>query len=340
MPDRKLEASPYRKLVTEIACLYEGVRKALVEAYWKIGQRIVEVEQQGAIKAAYGIQLLIKLSEDLSKQCGPGFSLSNLKRMRQFYLFHPKSPPSGELNWSQYAELLPIGDTAKRKRFIQKALREELGSRDIRALVRHELVREAVAENLAKGPEKLAAVVELLKVPKLGPLNTYSIVDSGDVAWPEKDVLLFDHGFKGYRTLTSAEKHGLKAGDVVEWTGVKLLKVQGATKPGYTYKAFLKEVIDGDTLWVVLNAGMREVRREKLRLRGIDCPELNTVEGQKAKKFVEKVLEGVPSLTVLSSKNATYDRYEADVFYNDKDGKETYLNNLLLEKGYAVRMAK
>ncbi|MFH0984503.1 MAG: hypothetical protein V1882_03090 [Candidatus Omnitrophota bacterium] len=51
MPDRKLEASAYRKLVTDIAVFYEGARKALVEAYWKIGQRIVEVEQKGAVRA-------------------------------------------------------------------------------------------------------------------------------------------------------------------------------------------------------------------------------------------------------------------------------------------------
>jgi endonuclease YncB( thermonuclease family) len=352
MPDTRALLPQYKKLVSEISSLYEGARKALVEAYWQIGRRIVEVEQQGAIKAAYGSGLLAKLSEDLSKRSGPGFSERNLERMRAFYLTHPKSTAPSKLTWSQYSELIPVKNAAVRKRLEAQALTEGLTHKTLRQLVRHEKVREQVEENLAATPETREPP-DLLPVPKLGPLNTYSLVDSGDVAWPEKDVLLFDHGFKGYRTLTSAEKRGLKAGDIVEWTGVKLLKVRGATKPGYTYKAFLKEVIDGDTLWAVLDIGMRGVRREKLRLRGIDCPELNTVEGQKAKKFVEKILEGVPSLTVLSSKNATYDRYEADVFYPDPQnaGRSNppgsvadnhsdliYLNNLLLEQGYAIRV--
>ena len=339
MPNNKLAFTSYKRLVSDIAKLYEAARKALIEAYWKIGQRIVLVEQHGAIKAAYGTGLLSKLSEDLAKQCGPGFSLSNLKRMRQFYLVHPKNPPAGELSWTQYAELLPIGNAAKREQFIQKALREELDSKDIRVLVHHELVREQVAENLAT-PLENRKPPDLLPVPKLGLLNTYRIKDPNDTAWPDKTVLLLDHGFKGYRALTSGEKRGLKAGDVVEWDGTKLLKSDRTAKDLYTYKAYLEKVIDGDTFWVVLDIGTREISRQKLRLRGIDCPEIDTKEGQAAKKFVESVLKDFPYLTVLSSKNTTHDRYEADVFYTDKGGKEVYLNNLLLEKGYAVRMTE
>jgi len=106
----------YRKLVSEISSLYEGARKALVEAYWKIGQRIVQVEQQGAIKAAYGTGLLTKLSEDLTRECGPGFSPDNLQRMRRFYLTYPKNAASRKLTWSQYVELLPLGNASKRVR--------------------------------------------------------------------------------------------------------------------------------------------------------------------------------------------------------------------------------
>ncbi|MDD5227058.1 MAG: DUF1016 N-terminal domain-containing protein, partial [Candidatus Omnitrophica bacterium] len=345
-------AASYKKLVTDIVRLYEGVRRSLLEAGWKTGQWIVEVEQKGEIKAAYGTGLLAQLSEDLTRRLGTGFCKRHLERMRAFYLRHPKAAPAPQLSLSHHLALLPVHDEKRRLALEKRAEKEGLNRDSLRTLVRHELVREAVAENLRKTPEKLAASVELLKVPMLGLLNTYSLVDSGDVAWPEKDLLLFDHGFKGYRKLTPGETRGRKAGDIVEWTGTRLLKVRGAAKPGYTYKAFLKEVIDGDTLWVVLDAGMREVRKEKLRLRGIDCPELNTVEGQKAKKFLEKVLEGVPSLTIISSKSATYDRFEADVFYPDPQnaGRSNppgnvadnqsnliYLNNVLLESGYAVR---
>ena len=94
-------------------------------------------------------------------------------------------------------------------------------------------------------------------------------------------------------------------------------------------------------------------------MRGIDCPEINTPEGQAAKKFVESALKAAVSITVCSSKNDKYDRYDADVFFlparslkasaggtcatehkcnDDKSGREILLNNLLLEKGHAVRM--
>jgi len=199
-------------------------------------------------------------------------------------------------------------------------------------------VRAQVAENLTKMPEKLAATVELLKVPKLGQFDTCRIKDPNETPWPDKNVLLLDHGFKAYRALMPAETRGLKAGDIVAWTGVKLSKNGRTAQDLFTYRAYLESVVDGDTLWVMLDTAMRGASRQKLRLRGIDCPEIDTVEGKKAKQFVEKVLKVVPSLTVLSSKNPTYDRYEADVFYRDKDGKEVYLNNKLLEAGYAVRV--
>lgn len=335
----KLIPPSYKRLLSDIAGLYEGARKALVEAYWKIGQRIVEVEQQGAIKAAYGAGLLGSLAAELSQRLGSGLSERNLHRMRAFYLRHPKSPPAAELTWTQHAELLPIENSTQRQRLIQKVIRESLDSKALRRLVHAELVREQVAENLAT-PSETKEPSDLLPVPKLGLLNIYQIKNPNDTAWPDKNVLLLDHGFKGYRDLASRESRGLEAGDIVEWTGTKLLKTGHTEKDLYTYKAYLEKVIDGDTLWVMLDIGTREVSRQKLRLRGIDCPELDTKEGQAAKKFVESGLKDVPSLIVLSSKNATYDRYEADVFFTDKNGKEQYLNNLLLEKGYAVRMTE
>lgn len=337
MPNTKLASRTYKRLVIDIATLYEGARRALVEAYWKIGQRIVEVEQGGEIKAVYGIGLLQKLSEDLTRQLGSGFSVQSLRRMRQFYLDNTKRSPASDLTWAHHIELLSIHD--KKKRFeLEKHVEEnELDRDSLRALVRHELVRKEVAENLST-PSESRKPSKLLKVPKLGLLNTYQIKNPGDVDWSTKDGLLLDHGFKSYRALTSTESHGMKSGDVVEWTGTKLLKTSRIPKDLYTYKTYLESVIDGDTLWVVLDIGMRELSRQKLRLRGIDCPEIYTKEGQAAKKFVESVLKGIPSLTVLSSKNSTYDRYEADVFFTDKNGKEQYLNNLLLEQRLAVRM--
>ena len=87
------------------------VNSHLVDTYWKVGQYIVEYEQKGEKRAAYGKGLLENLSKDLSLFHGKGFSLNNLKRMRQFYLIYPiDAKASHQLSWSHYVELLKIDD--------------------------------------------------------------------------------------------------------------------------------------------------------------------------------------------------------------------------------------
>jgi predicted nuclease of restriction endonuclease-like (RecB) superfamily len=66
-----------------------SVNSAHVTANWLIGQQIVEAEQAGAARAAYGTQLLETLAADLRAEFGSGFSLSSLKYMRSFYLEYP-----------------------------------------------------------------------------------------------------------------------------------------------------------------------------------------------------------------------------------------------------------
>jgi hypothetical protein len=81
----------YNKLVSQISETYvEGKQKAVIavnrqitETYWRVGEQIVEFEQDGKQRAEYGTNLMENLSKDLSLLHGKGFSLSNVKRMRQ-----------------------------------------------------------------------------------------------------------------------------------------------------------------------------------------------------------------------------------------------------------------
>ncbi len=68
---------------------YSVVNTAMVEAYWLIGKRIVEQEQQGEERAAYGEGILKELSKALTGEFGKGFSYANLYNFRQFYLTYP-----------------------------------------------------------------------------------------------------------------------------------------------------------------------------------------------------------------------------------------------------------
>lgn len=80
--------------------------------------------------------------------------------------------------------------------------------------------------------------------------------------------------------------------------------------------------------------------KQKLRLRGIDCPELNTPRGQTAKRYVDSLFAKAVKMTVTTTKPDKYHRYLSDVFLLMPDGKELFLNNHLLETGHAVRMDK
>jgi DUF1016 N-terminal domain len=124
----------YNTHVERIANHYElGVAKVvsyvnseIVATYWQIGQYIVEFEQGGNTKATYGKSLLENLSKDLSLMYGKGFSLSNLKRMWQFYINFPISAElPHQLSWTHFVELLKISDPLERSFYLQQTLIEK-----------------------------------------------------------------------------------------------------------------------------------------------------------------------------------------------------------------------
>ena len=75
-----------------------SVNSIMTAAYWLIGRQVVESEQEGAERAAYGQELMARLSQDLTSRYGRGFRKSNLFLMRAFYLEYAKifQTPSGK----------------------------------------------------------------------------------------------------------------------------------------------------------------------------------------------------------------------------------------------------
>lgn len=84
----------------------------MVEAYWLIGQRIVEEEQRGRHKAQYGKRLIEDLSTALTTDFGKGFSYANLYNCRQFYLTFPEQEilyaACRELSWSHLRLIMRV----------------------------------------------------------------------------------------------------------------------------------------------------------------------------------------------------------------------------------------
>src|SRR6266540_3748823 len=89
--------SGYTSVLADVAHLLEDARPASVRTanaimtatYWEVGRRIVEFEQGGKKRAAYGEELLQRLSADLCARFGRGFSIRNLRTFRTFYLSRP-----------------------------------------------------------------------------------------------------------------------------------------------------------------------------------------------------------------------------------------------------------
>jgi len=87
----------------------QAVNTAMVQSYWQIGHLIVEHEQQGQQRAAYGKQQLQQLSKLLTLEFGKGFDASNLRNMRSFYLCFPKCDAvSHKLSWTHYRKLIRV----------------------------------------------------------------------------------------------------------------------------------------------------------------------------------------------------------------------------------------
>jgi hypothetical protein len=99
-----------------------SINHELTLAYWHIGRRIVEEEQQGKLRADYGKQLVKDLSSTLATEFGSGFSAPNLWLMRQFYLTFPiLYAVSRELTWTHYRALIRLEDPSKREFYIAEA---------------------------------------------------------------------------------------------------------------------------------------------------------------------------------------------------------------------------
>jgi predicted nuclease of restriction endonuclease-like (RecB) superfamily len=105
----------YSSVHADIVALLEAARRAaarsvnalMTATYWEIGRRIVEFEQGGQERAAYGEALIERLSADLSARFGRGFSRQNLWQMRLFYTAWPTARIHQPLSGPSRARRIP-----------------------------------------------------------------------------------------------------------------------------------------------------------------------------------------------------------------------------------------
>ena len=111
--------------------VYKVANSTMVQAYWNIGRVIVE-KQGGNNKAEYGAALIKNLSKKMTKEFGKGFTVANLKNMRQFYLIFQKSYAlRSELTWTHYRLLMRVENENARNFYIEECIKSNWSTRQL-----------------------------------------------------------------------------------------------------------------------------------------------------------------------------------------------------------------
>jgi len=235
----KLDAQ-YESIFADVAEIIAAARHSaarsvnaiMTAAYWLIGRRIVESEQEGETRAEYGEQLIEQLAADLSARYGRGFSVRNVWQMKAFYLAWPiPQMPSAEsegreilqtlsaesslpriashfpLPWSAYVRLLSVKNESARKFYESEALRGGWSVRQLDRQINSQFYERTVlsknkAAMLKKGgkvmPEDVTGPEEEIKDPYLleflGLKDEYSETDLEEALIRHLEAFLLELG--------------------------------------------------------------------------------------------------------------------------------------------------
>jgi micrococcal nuclease len=112
----------------------------------------------------------------------------------------------------------------------------------------------------------------------------------------------------------------------------------------WTYKARVVHIVDGDTFDLRVDLGFYIYHQIRVRLRGVDTPEVfgpNAVpEGKIVSQYVRDLIEGEDVIvTTYKSKPTTFGRWEADVQYINGEGELKQLGEHLVDRGFATKVS-
>ncbi len=154
-----------------------AVNTAMVHAYWHVGRLIVEHEQGGKGRAAYGEAVLEDVSRRLIKEFGRGFDVTNLRKMRQFYrMFRIRDAlrlestvdavrhvARVELSWSHFRLLMQVDAPAAREWYMNKTVDQHWSTRQLERQI-SVLYYERLLASRKKAPVRKEAVAKLARV--------------------------------------------------------------------------------------------------------------------------------------------------------------------------------
>lgn len=180
-----------------------AVNLSMVYAYYEIGRMIVEEEQQGQNRAAYGKQLLKELSIYLTEAFGKGFSVENLKLMRRFFVVYsqdgigqtvftqfenlPKVDSGRQfyLSWSHYITLMRIDNGDERHFYEIEAVKNDWSLSEMKRQFNSALYQRLLLSTDKDKVYELATEGQKLETPKDAVKDPYVLEFLGLPELPE-----------------------------------------------------------------------------------------------------------------------------------------------------------
>lgn len=381
--------SSYQKLLNSvtleiqygIAAAKKMLEYARLQTYWKVGKHIDEYageevncerrtangkqkaknSKRGAVNSNqlftdHSLQFTKKRHEILSQKFYQQFSkqlmkdskiemgVDVLKQSVKFYQYYPIFPKNSTLSFSHYRELMAIGDASKRLCLEKKAIKHSLSTKELR--------RQVVCFNAAD--QAAVKVVRGKLIYERGRPYVYRICEAEDMN--DEKIIAIDCGFGMCHDIPESSTQKLASGQVVyskkkenTYYVITDNKIRGQN---YTYLAKVLKVVDGDTLDVRIDVGFKmKMMRARVRLRGINAPEMSHPKGVTSKKFLLNYLSQCPKIVVRTTKasgeaagdaKGMFGRWLVDVFAfpgcNDAAtiaAEGEYVNQVLVDKGFA-----
>ena len=306
-----------------------------VETYWHVGDSVNRHLTDANMGSGYGDKIVANLARDID------LSESRLYQMLRFRRAFAKLYRGTNLKWSHYRVLSAV-PTVEQRRFYQRAADQAAWTAsELREQIKADRYGQTAGNASEAQPQASAARLRARR----GPLHAYPVRPL-PVSVAGKSLTALDLGFGIYRSAFSNDVFapGVVTSSKRNGESYLLSPFAGPPPRDFTFVAQVERVVDGDTLVVWVDCGFGLWIRRRLRLRGIDTPELSNPAGRAARDFVRTQLAGLPFVVITTTRPDKYGRYLADVFY-ERDATDpavvaregAFLNQQLLSNHLAER---
>lgn len=293
------------------------VKKEQTKAYWSAGKTLYESFKNIETESIYGKSLFQEIAEATNISC------RSLYLMHQFYNEYPDlNEKDNLLSWTHYRVLLTVDEKEKRDILEKKIIEKNLSTRELREEVKAK----------KKNKQKNNSIKE-----KIGAMHHYKIYE--DLNRKEKFI---DLGFRTYKKLQPDSE--LSKGKIIKVLDENILNyevIKTNKKNLFNYKARVQKVLDANNILLKIELGFGINVIQKVKLRGVSCPDIITDEGLKAKSYIKSKLSSSDIVYIKSFKRDKNNIYLVDIYTKIKiesseNHSNYFLNQILIDKKHGV----